>query len=384
MIRFGSMSITLLLGALYGLLFATLLWFARTNVIANRFLALLLVTIALLMLPYIIGYAGYYDAYPWLSFMPYKLSLAIGPLIYAYVRALGSPGLPEGGWWHFLPAAVQFTYYCIVFSFPLEAKNQWDEFPHAVIVYPVELAASFLSMALYGHAAFRRYHRYQAWLAANLSQQEEHRTIWVSNFLLALGVTLTLWIALVLFDRLVAKLDYFQQFPFYVWLGILVYYLGTEGYRNAAHHYPLWRTPEPSAAESAELVDVDSTLSSTTSRKPRDIDWSARGRDWKEKLTRAQWWRDPELSLDGLARKLGTNTSDLSRAINEGLGMNFNEMVNRLRVDAVKDALSGTAEPVNLLSVAFAAGFSSKASFNRSFKQYVGLTPSAFRQRTKS
>ena len=54
MIRFGSMSITLLIGALYGVLFAALLWWSTQNRTANRFLALLLIVIAMLLAPYII------------------------------------------------------------------------------------------------------------------------------------------------------------------------------------------------------------------------------------------------------------------------------------------------------------------------------------------
>ena len=44
---------------------------------------------------------------------------------------------------------------------------------------------------------------------------------------------------------------------------------------------------------------------------------------------------------------------------------------------------AGTGER-SLLEVAFEAGFSSKASFNRCFKLYAGETPSAFAARLKS
>lgn len=116
-------------------------------------------------------------------------------------------------------------------------------------------------------------------------------------------------------------------------------------------------------------------------REPVDI--KARAERWRDKLVTEDWWRDPELTLASLARKLGTNTSDLSRAINEGLGINFNELINRLRVDEVKRVLALSDEP-NLLDVAFAAGFSSKASFNRCFKLYTGETPTGWRQSMSS
>ena len=111
------------------------------------------------------------------------------------------------------------------------------------------------------------------------------------------------------------------------------------------------------------------------------IDQAAIGQRWQAAIVAGQWWRDPELSLASLARLLGTNNSALSRALNEGLGVNFNEAINRLRVDAVIAALRQRADTRSVLDIALAEGFNSKASFNRAFKLYTGDTPSAYRAR---
>jgi AraC-like DNA-binding protein len=388
MIQFGSMSITLLIGAMYGVLFATLLSFGQANRIANRFLALLLIVIALRLLPYIIGYAGYYDAYPWLSFLPYEASLAIGPLLYFYVRSLSSPEqiLPARWWLHFLPVLAQLAYYCVVFPQPLAFKNNWNSTIHVPYVVPVEQTLTFASIAIYWFLSFRHYRGYQRWLEQNVSDREDHHIEWLRNFLIALGMTLVFWIAMVVIDRWIEPLDYFQRFPFYAWLQLLAYYLGTEGYRNARHRYPPWQDAETVAASelpapetltaAAEPLVEPSTMPSVAAR-----DWQAIASRWRETLASQAYWRDSELTLAKLARKLGTNTSDLSRAINEGLGMNFNELVNRLRVDSVKAQLASPDEKRTVLDLAFEAGFSSKASFNRSFKLYAGTTPTEFRER---
>ena len=113
--------------------------------------------------------------------------------------------------------------------------------------------------------------------------------------------------------------------------------------------------------------------------EPTGRDWATQGREWLTRTEAAGWWRDPELSLDRLARHLGTNTAYLSRALNEGLGLSFNEAINRLRVDEVGRRLASDAADGDLLDIAFAAGFSSKTSFNRSFKARTGKTPSQFR-----
>jgi AraC-like DNA-binding protein len=377
MISFGPMSITLLIGALYGVLFAVLLWFTRTNTLANRFLALLMLAFVLRMVPCIIGYAGFYDNYLWLSFMPYNVSLAFGPLLYLSVRLLSMPSLPRGWWWHFVPVAIQIGYYCVMFVQPLSFKNEWNDSVHEPIIDRIELSVTFYSIAMYWYYSLVHHRQYQRWLAANVSQAEDNRIEWVRNFLLAFAVTVALWLGFVLFDQFGAKLNYFHRFPFYVWLGVLLYYLGTEGYRHARHRYPVW--DEPIRYAGLLAAEGEPYVSSPSTREVLDI--NARAEKWRVQLVTAQWWRDTELTLSSLARKLGTNTTDLSRAINEGMGMNFNELINRLRVEEVKRVLSnaGVASEQNLLDVAFAAGFSSKASFNRCFKLYTGQTPTEFR-----
>lgn len=377
MIRFGTMSTVLLLGALYGGLFAALLWNSRHNQRANRYLAVLLVVIALQMLPYIMGYAGFYDAFPWLSYLPYEASWAIGPLLYGYVSSLYSPPSSRRWRWHFAPVAVQLAYYCSIFPHPLPFKDAWNTDVHVPFVLPIEQLLTLVSIAVYWLLSLRHYRGYQRWLEHSVSDREDHHIEWVRNFLIALGLTLILWVALVAWDRWVAKLNYFEQFPFYLWLAVLAYYLGTEGYRHARHHYPLWQQVSHCELTAFPMV-APQPLAAVPAREA--VDLSLRAHKWRERLAQAEWWRDPKLSLHSLARHLGTNTSDLSRAINEGMGQNFNELINRMRVDAVKEALAQPHQPQGLLELAFAAGFSSKASFNRCFKLYTGQTPSAYRQ----
>ncbi len=394
MIRFGSMSIVLLLGMLHGLLFAALLWAARGNRVANRLLALLLIVIAMRMLPYAIGYAGYYDAYPWLSFAPWDAALGFGPLLYLHVHALvAKPGLPRRWGWHLAPVIVQLAYQCLIFTLPLAEKNDWDDHVHEPWIWPAQQLATFVSIAVYWWLSMRLYRDYQAWLAQHVSDREDHRLEWIRNFLIALALTLLLWAGMEGFERFVVRLDYFQRFPMFVWLGVLSVYLGTEGYRRAAQLHPAWPAADTPAVPSA--VDPPAEPASEAPAEPAR-DWAELGARWERQLVAQGWWRDPELSLAALARHLGTNTSDLSRAINEGLGQNFNELVNRLRVQAVQAALSGDAsahaantssqaEPARtLLDIAFEAGFSSKASFNRCFKLYVSETPTQFRQRLRA
>lgn len=83
---------------------------------------------------------------------------------------------------------------------------------------------------------------------------------------------------------------------------------------------------------------------------------------------------DCELRLVDVARKLGTNRNYLSRHINEKYNVNFNEYLNRMRIEYSKDYM--LRHPEQLLdTIAVECGFSTAQSFGRKFKAIEGLTP---------
>ncbi|WP_461090034.1 helix-turn-helix domain-containing protein [Spirosoma gilvum] len=88
---------------------------------------------------------------------------------------------------------------------------------------------------------------------------------------------------------------------------------------------------------------------------------------------------DPELTLSDLAKRLNLSRSVLSQLINDGIGDNFYNFVNKYRVDQVKAFMNDpTMKHFNLLGLALEAGFKSKSTFNLIFKRFTGLTPSDY------
>lgn len=366
MIALGPMSITLLICAMQGVLLSILLWRAQANRPANRWLALLILAFVALTTPYIIGYAGFYDKWPWLSFAPFPLTLAFGPLLYLYtvtlVEAPPSRILP-----HFVPVAVQFLAYALVFPLPLPVKDRWNDAMHEPFIDPAFDIASLVSIALYGAAAYRRYHAYRQWLDENRTDSVDFDPFWIRNFLIALLTTGAIWAGFVIAKWIDPSRDYFDQFPLYVGYSLLVLYLGIVGWRHAETRFPrALPASEPEPRAPAPLRD-----------------WAAQGEAWIGRIEAEELWRDPALTLASLARVLGTNTTYLSRALGAASGENFNAVVNRRRVAAVQALLAVPGEERDLLVIAFDAGFNSKASFNRAFQDFVGMSPSAWRSKSQ-
>lgn len=365
MIQFGVLSITLLVGTVQGLVLALLLWLVPANRAANRWLALLIVAVAALIVPYIIGFAGFYDKWRWLSFTPLSYTLAFGPLLWLYATTLCGQ-LPKRIWSHFLPLAVQFAADALVFPFPLEAKNWWDTVAHAPIIAPALRLATFVSLAVYGRLAWRCWADYRRWLGDNVTDAVEFNPDWIRNFLIALGLVTLVWLGFFIANVRDPTRNYFDQFWLYVIFSGLVIYLGVEGWRHASMRYPA-----PS-----EAVEVPA---------PAGRDWPAMGARFEAEIEAKRLWQDPDLTAASLARALGTNSNYLARALGEGLGANFNAVINRRRVRQVLEWLADPADTRAILAMAMDAGFRSKASFNRAFAEFAGMTPTQARtSRAKS
>jgi AraC-like DNA-binding protein len=353
------------LAAGFGTLVALLLLRAPGNRSAQRLLAALLLVAVLRLMPYVLGFAGAYDAWPWLGFAPFDLRLAIGPLLYLYVWRLVSPQLPPRWGWHLLPAAVDLAYMLWAFALPLPAKQAWDAAMQRPWISPVQDGAGALSLALYLLLALRLRRRYLHWLRQHLSDAASHRQPWLASVLLALGLWLALSSGFDLYSRWLQPLSYYDRFPQYLAFAAIILWLGLEGWRHAGHAFPPMRAP--------------------AAAPPPARDWQATALAWREQIRREGWWRQPGLTLAEVAQRLGTNDSYVSRAFNVGLGQNFNGAINALRVEAVQQRLLGDGTE-DLLSMALDCGFAAKASFNRVFREHTGMSPSAWRaaQITKS
>lgn len=85
------------------------------------------------------------------------------------------------------------------------------------------------------------------------------------------------------------------------------------------------------------------------------------------------------LTLKEAAQKLNTNTSYLSKLINEKYQANFSTLINSYRVEEAKRLISENIQNVfSYEGIASESGFNSKSSFNTAFKKFTGLTPTEF------
>ncbi|WP_348727159.1 helix-turn-helix domain-containing protein [Tenacibaculum sp. 190130A14a] len=94
-----------------------------------------------------------------------------------------------------------------------------------------------------------------------------------------------------------------------------------------------------------------------------------------------QLYKKQNLTLRETAALLDITDKKLSNYLNTSLKTSFYEFVNSYRINHFKKSIqNGQSKNLTLLALAFDAGFNSKATFNRTFKQKEGITPLQFKK----
>lgn len=92
-------------------------------------------------------------------------------------------------------------------------------------------------------------------------------------------------------------------------------------------------------------------------------------------------YRDVDLNLNRLARKMGLPARQVSNAINRVKAMSVSQYVNDYRVREACRLLKGTDGQIT--RIMFDAGFQTKSNFNREFLRVTGMSPKAWRAHAK-
>ena len=97
-------------------------------------------------------------------------------------------------------------------------------------------------------------------------------------------------------------------------------------------------------------------------------------------LEKEKMYRDPELSLSLIAKKLDISGTYISQLVNTLSGSNLSDFINEYRVKDAQRLLTHpnyTSYPI--LSIGLESGFNSKSTFYAAFKKHAGMTPSKYR-----
>ncbi|WP_332399201.1 AraC family transcriptional regulator [Vibrio metschnikovii] len=94
-------------------------------------------------------------------------------------------------------------------------------------------------------------------------------------------------------------------------------------------------------------------------------------------LTEKELYKDVDLTLARLSKRLGVPAKPLSQAINQVYGENISRVINSFRIEHAKSLL--LTSNMSITEVYLASGFQTKSNFHREFSRITGQTPSGYR-----
>jgi AraC-like DNA-binding protein len=413
--QFNKYSSLLLIFFVHGLVYAFLLFrkSIKNETTHDKWLGLFLVLCSLYICPWMLGFAGWYDGEVcmecrnFLFYMPFQQALLMGPVIYFYLQSLLNPSFKFGKreWLQLVPSILYNTWIVVVAItdrlilktyFFMNGQNDPD-FDSWYI------ALSLISLLTYLVLSFKYYQRYKNIIYQELSFADDVTYKWIRNFLIAFFIYFFSSLIIGLLDVFNAGFGYTGTWWYYLLFAIIYYYIAITGYSNSivtkANYQlaflqykmpPLLGTSLPT-----ETVTQDIDFEEISEEKNKQATKEEQGPKeeqetnskvlaaWKTKVLTAivtdKMYQNPELTLTDLSKHLSTNPSLLSKIINQGFEMNFNDLINYYRVEDVKLQLQNTANAhLTIMSLAYDAGFNSKATFNRAFKKVTGKSPKEY------
>ena len=130
-----------------------------------------------------------------------------------------------------------------------------------------------------------------------------------------------------------------------------------------------------------QLISTNGSLTVNNSEKAHNELISNKINQLKSYMLEKEPYLDSELTIANLANQLEMNVTDLSIIINHKLSKNFHTFINEYRISNAKTLLKDASKKHTIQEILYKVGFNSKSSFNVSFKELTGLTPSQYKNK---
>ncbi|MEP2024502.1 MAG: AraC family transcriptional regulator [Reichenbachiella sp.] len=349
--------IIIIFGALQGVFVGLLLpSIADGNKKANHVLSFLLFMMSVMLL----GRLMFFN-FPrlWMyqiTLIPDVIIYLFGPFLWLYTFRLvhSSIDLPKHFFWHFIPAIVYMISVVYYFQFSSEEYTQMASQGELQTYFRICVGTAIALNISYLGASIRLLYLYKQKLSRRFSN-------YLSILLGLIGIILAVWLTVFVFR------PYFPDLPVYDYTWVAISMVSVFVGYNAISRPEIFRKLKIGTANK-ELLASDEI--GELSQQLDDL------------MMKHALYREPDLTLKKVSDKLKISSNKLSWLLNKVYHSSFYDFINGYRVEDVLNRISNQEhEFKTLLGIAFEAGFNSKTTFNKAFKEKVGRTPSAYLKR---
>lgn len=321
-------------------------------------------------------FSGEMYQYPhWLG-VDFPLPVVIGVFLYFYVREITGNSLKNVGiiLLHLLPTLslvlLAIPFYGLTGAEKVYVfENEGAGFEWYVTFSSILIPLSGLVYALWSLWLIKKH---QLRIQHNFSNTDRKELQWLKY--LSIGFVI-IWIVSIFFDSTII----------YSAVVVLVLFIGFFGISQLNIFYaPVVEISENLDATIGKSDGVQAprtrTITKRYAKSGLNIEMAGEiYRKLTDFMNDGTLYKNENLTLSELAKRLGVHPNHLSQVINEQEGKNFYNYINAIRIkEFIRLASLPENKKYTMISLAYDVGFSSKSTFNKHFKSYTGTTPTVF------
>ena len=364
------------IGIFLAFFLSLLLGTKKNRNLADTLLAVWLFIIGVHLTSYYTYSLGFWDKYPHLVGVTVPVPLLHGPMLFLYTlySLRNEKKLRKPDWLHFAPALLFYIYMSrFYFFYTVEQKimvdkGLVDDFDLFFIVAMVSFIISGLS---YPILAYRQLSKYRKLLDDNFSHDGRISLDWLKYSIWGIGILfLTVAVVTILREGMKIEFPFNADYIFYSIIILFVFCIGFFGIRQQ-HLFSVTGNDGDT-----ELVQTKSSGDYQKSGLKSEVAREIHER-LKKIMAQKKLYTNPQLTLAELAQSVDVSVNHLSQIINQYEKVNYQDFVNKYRIDEfIENAIKN--REFTILAHAYDAGFNSKSSFNSVFKKQMGMTPSKY------
>ncbi len=347
-----------------GIIFAIILMGSLNRKRANILLGLFLICFSLDTISSIFEELNILSSYPFLEYIPFNFFFLTTPILYLYTKSLTNNLNWKKDKNHLILGILELIIGSIIFIWICyhgipEESNAWTLF---IILY---FLSGIVFMIVYSFKLFnyvRRFNKQASDYYSNMHGKSLRWTYRLAILNMLLGVLGFFGIVLLIDHEEIAILI------MSIVNLVFVYWVSIGGFKQSPIEFEFEEDQELSLDENSEKeqglsAEYQNIITCMENDKP---------------------YIECDLMLPKLADLCSINQRILSKTIKENEGLNFNQFINKYRVEETKKLLiDSSLKHLSIEGIGELAGFNSKATFYAAFKKICGVSPSAYRDANK-
>lgn len=331
--------------------------FFKEQLLKNRTIGIYFALFALEIFYFLYGTSEISKLYPqFIGRFYFSLGLIYGPLLWFHFNSVinNKAKFTLKDLWHIIPLILLNLYMLdIIF---MEYEDRFDYFNNEENFYNRILYLNYaraLHQVTYGFLLYKLYKKYKSKVSIN------------EAFYLG-GMSIIYFITTIVITSLVLFANSWKDFAwYYVISNILILVIVYILYKDPKFFKAFKEKYKNSTLKNSEMLVIKNEL---------------------EKLFLEEHiYLNNNLSIEDLSNKLNVKTHYISQTFTSILEENFNDYVNKFRVEYSKKLLLDPAyKNYKIEAIAKYSGFNNKVTFYKAFSKFTNSTPSQFRKEVNS